>query len=105
MYVVLVEPSLFAEPWPLAFQFQEHILFPLPLSVEPVPTEKPSEPKAVNSPVLLSSALVKLDEICLLAPLTASVKIWFQVAERFFPHIKSGWKPTPVIDCAEPVPV
>ena len=102
---MFIEPSVFDEPWPFAFQFHD-IKFSLFLLTEPsLPTVKPSLPKAVRAVACVVSTVVVFEWSVLVTPLTASVRKCQSVASLFLIQLQSGWKPTPVIDCVPPLPV
>ena len=58
----------------------------------PLSTVNPSVRKALTSPYAagLNSALLLFEHKRLLAPLTASKRLWSLEAERVFVHTKSG---------------
>ena len=69
---MFIEPSVFDEPCPFAFQFHD-VNNALPSLTEPSFCKvNPSLPKAVNVEVLVVSAEVALESIYFVAPLTLS---------------------------------
>ena len=97
------------EPAPFAFQFHDTIFSPLLLTEPSLPTPNPSLSKLLNWPPVpvpaSISAPLLFETKFFPAPLTASNNLWFWVEVLFFIQTQSGWNPTPVIDCVEPLPV
>ena len=108
VFVVLIEPSVLAEPEPFAFQFHETKSWVFPLTLALLPTEKPSLLKELKSLASVSSAAFSFDSNFLVAPLTASVRTLLLSPSLFLIHTQSGCKsvsPSKVIDCVPPFPV
>ena len=106
--VEFIEPSVFEEPWPFAFQFQlinPFVVDALSFAGLPVPTVKPSEVKAEMELVeLFTSAELLSDWIYFPTPLTASTRQWLLPLSLSLTQTKSGWNSNPVTVTADELP-
>ena len=94
---LVIDPSVFIEDVPPAFQFQETWFLWSGLNLLSLPNANPSLLKAVKPCATVTSFEVKFEKRVFVTPLTLSVKTWSVPELRDFIQVRSGLKPTPVI--------